>query len=120
MNNMNILKKVPDYPETKFVAESKGDYIQVDMVAPGYTVDDLTIEARENGVLVVGKPKKSIGDGRLLPGFSNFFNLDDPKKFDRKNVTAEIYNGVLTVKIPVMEEYRTVKINVVQATAVEN
>lgn len=116
---MEILKKLPGYPETQFVAESKGEFIQIDMVAPGYTVEDITIEARENGIAVVGVPKKNIGDGRLLRGFTNFFPLEDHKKFDRKAVTAEIYNGILTIKVPVMEEFRSVKINVKQVTGTE-
>jgi len=114
---MNIISKAANYPETNYAAQSMGDYIQVDMIAAGYTVDDLTIEARENGILVIGKPKKNIGDGELLKGFSNFFDLVSPEKFDRKNVQAEIYNGVLSVKVPVLEKYRTVKVKVVTATS---
>lgn len=116
---MQILKKLPEYPPAQFVAESMGEYIQIEILAPGYTVKDLTIESRENGLVIIGLPKKGIGDGRLLRGFTNFFPLEDYKKFDRKNISAEIYNGVLTIKVPVVEEFRSVKINVSQATGIE-
>jgi len=116
---MQILKKLPDYPEATFVAESMGDFLQVDILTPGYTVNDITIESRENGILAVGTPKKSLGFGKLVKGFANFFPLEDPKKFDRVKISAEIYNGILTIKIPVIEEYRSVKINVTQVTGIE-
>jgi HSP20 family molecular chaperone IbpA len=112
---MNILKKLPDYPETNYVAESKGDYIQIDLATPGYTASDITIESRENGIAVTGAPKKDIGEGRLVKGFTNFFALENPKKFDRANINAEIYNGILTIRVPVHEEFRSVKINIKQA-----
>jgi len=115
---MNVISKEFNYPETKYVAMSKGDYLQIDMIAAGYTVDDLTIEARENGVLIIGKPKKTVGEGELLKGFSNFFDFHNPEKFDRKEVKAELYNGILTVKVPVVEKYRTVKVKVIQAAPI--
>ena len=111
-----LLKRLPDYPETDFVATSMGEYIQADFLAPGYTIKDVTIEARENGIVVIGTPKKNIGDGMLVKGFTNFLELYDHKKFNRKEATASLFNGILTIKIPVMEEFRTVKIEVKQAT----
>lgn len=110
---MNIIQTERNYPETKYVARSLGEYIQIDMNAAGYSVDDITIEARENGVLVVGKPNKDVAGGELLKGFSNFYDLHDPKKFDRAAIQASLFNGILTLKVPVKEEFRTVKINVV-------
>ncbi len=109
---MQILKKIPDYSEAKYVSESMGEYIQIDIQAAGYTIEDLTIESRENGIIVVGNPRKTIGFGKLVRGFSNFFPIDDYKKFDRENIKAEIYNGIITIKLPVKEEFRSVKIKI--------
>jgi len=112
-----LLKKLPAYPQTDFVAVSMGEYIQADFLAPGYTIEDITIEVRENGIAVIGSPKKNIGDGMLVKGFTNFLELHDHKKFDRKATTASLFNGILTLKVPVMEEFRTVKIEVKQEVA---
>lgn len=116
---MQILKKLPDYPAAEFVADSMGDHIRIDILAPGYTVDDITVEARENGIAVVGFPKKNVAGGRLLKGFTNFFDVVDPKKFDRKGASAEIFNGILTIKVPVLPEFQSVKIDIKQVTSQE-
>jgi len=113
---MQLLKKLPDYNPADFVADSMGDHVRIDILAPGYTVDDITIEARENGIAVVGNPKKTIGGGRLLKGFTNFFDIVDPKKFDRKAASAEIFNGILTIKVPVLPEFQSIKIEVKQVS----
>lgn len=113
---MQILKKLPDYKEARYVSESMGEYIQIDIVAAGYTVEDLTIESRENGIVVVGNPKKTIGFGRIVRGFTNFFPIDDYKKFNREDIKAEIYNGIITIKLPVKEEFRAVKIKITTPT----
>jgi len=86
------------------------------MATPGYTAEEITIESRENGIVVTGSPKKSIGEGRLIKGFTNFFPLEDPKKFDRAHINAEIYNSILTIRVPVVEEFRSVKISIKQVT----
>lgn len=109
---MRVIDTESKYPDTNYVARSLGEFIQIDMVAAGYSVDDITIEARENGILVNGKPNKEVAGGELLKGFSNFFDLHDPKRFDRTGVQASLFNGILTLKVPVKEEFRTVKINV--------
>lgn len=109
---MQIIKKLPDYLEAKYVSESMGEYIQIEIQAAGYTIDDLVIESRENGIVIVGNPVKTIGFGKLVRGFTNFFPIDNYKKFDRENIKAEIYNGIITIKLPVKEEFRSVKIKI--------
>jgi HSP20 family molecular chaperone IbpA len=111
-----MIEKFPQYPEAEFVAESMGEYIKIEIVAAGYTRDDIKMESRENGILVVGSPKKTIGDGRLVTGFSNFYEILDYEKFERKNITASIYNGILTIQLPVKEEFRSVEITIAEGS----
>lgn len=113
---MEILKKLPSYPEATFVSESLGDLIRTEISAPGYTVDDIKIESRENGIVVIGTPNKSLGSGRLVRGFSNFLPIADYKKFERKDIKAAIYNGILTIDLPIKEEFRSVKITISEAS----
>lgn len=109
---MEILQKYPNYPEAAYVAESMGEYVEININAPGYTLEDLTIESRDTGVTVVGNPNKKVAGGKLVKGFKNFYPFDDPKKFDRAKISASIYNGVLTLQVPVAEEFRAVKISI--------
>ncbi len=111
---MDILQKLPEFPKAHFVAESMGEYIKIEVVTAGYTIDDIKIESRETGIAVVGSPKKSIGSGRLVTGFTNFFPITNFKKFDRKSITASIYNGILTIQLPVLEEFRSVEITIAE------
>jgi len=110
-----MINKRLEYSEAHFVAQSMGEYLKIEIVAPGYTIDDVKLESKENGILVTGEPKENIGDSRLVTGFSNFFEITNYKKFDKKTIKAFIYNGILTIHLPVREEFRAVNITIAES-----
>lgn len=98
------------YPEAKYVAHSTGDTVVVVMAIPGYEKDKVTVSAKENGLTVSAEPVKEVGKGVLVVGFTNFYPVPDWKKFNKAAISAEYVNGILTVTLPVKDEFKAVKI----------
>jgi HSP20 family protein len=79
----------------------------VRMDLPGVNVDALTIEAGDNSITIHGSTpvKGSTGPCRLMERPSGNFlrTLNFPGRISPDKITAELENGVLTMRVPAPE-----------------
>ena len=114
-NNMRILKETPTYAEAKYVAYKADDAkLTIELKAPGYLVEDITVKKHKNGVNVAGKPRKDAGRGSFAPGFTNFFPIEDEKQYDfsKTEDLVKLENGILIVTLPIAKEFQAVTLKV--------
>ena len=112
---MRIIKDTPTYAEATYVAYQADDsQLLIELKAPGYLVEDIEVKKHKNGVVVSGKPRKAAGKGTFAPGFTNFFAIDDDKKYDftKAEDLVKLENGILRVIMPIAKEFQAVSLKV--------
>ena len=102
--------------DVEYVAYKEDDCIKIELLVPGYTVDDIELKATKKIVQVFGTPNKNVAKGRWTKGFYVGFPITDEQKLDTtgKDVTVNLSYGVLTITIPVSEEHRAVTLEVAE------
>jgi len=84
---------------------------------PGMKKEEISISLKDNSLKITGTKKSSEGDDvnyhlreRKHGNFERNFLLDE--KVDVNNISAEIKNGLLLIKIPKSPETKPVKIDI--------
>jgi len=95
------------------VIENDKDY-EVELAAPGLTKEDFNVHINQDGELVINMEKKQSSeekDKKTKKYLRREFSYEKfeqtlllPDDVDRKNIKAEVKNGVLTVSLPKLTE----------------
>jgi len=105
----------PTHQEAQYVIYKKDDtQLLLEIAAPGYLAEDISVKVQKNGVAVSGKPRKEAGKGAFAPGFTNFFDIENEKQYDFSNSDnlVKLENGVLSVILPIAKEFQAVTLAV--------
>jgi HSP20 family molecular chaperone IbpA len=101
-------------PEVDITEDEEGITLYADM--PGLRKEDLDIDVRE-GVLTLTAPVEQPPENRKLiyqeyaiGGFQRRFNLGDG--IDQENISGQLDNGVLTLRLPKAPEHKPRKIDI--------
>jgi HSP20 family protein len=102
-------------PEATLTDEGTALHLTADV--PGLAADDLDLQVTSSGLTISGLREVTVPDGyqahrreRREYRFSRAFQL--PAEVDADKVTAQVDNGVLTVRLPKVPEVRPRRITV--------
>lgn len=82
--------------------------VQVEMILPGYTREELTITADNENMSV--ETNERFKDGKWKSTFKRAFKISD--NLDSKKIDASLENGILTINIPRKEKAKKVNVNI--------
>ena len=97
------------YGSTNMVVSETPTSIDLELTVAGYNVADIEVKMTERELRISGKPNKSVGHGRIAPGFTNILGLKKDGKVDPKNTkdrNVSVKNGILSISLPLQAEYR--------------
>ena len=84
------------------------DCIEVEMILPGYTRDELTISSDEENLLVETNDK--FKDSKWKSTFKRAFKISET--LDNKKIKAKLENGILTINLPKKEKPKRFNVNI--------
>ena len=97
-------------------SESEDRYL-VEVIAPGFALDDIEVTVHGRVLTVTGKRSAERNEGdtvhrreRLEESFERSIEFEVP--VDGESVTAELRNGILTIDLPKVEEAKARRIEV--------
>lgn len=94
------------YPKNETRVEDGFAIAEIDM--PGLDKSDIDISVKENVMKVIGKKTVKEDDSeKVLRDYEYTYRLSDTH--DTNNVSAEYTNGVLIIKVPVVEKEEDTK-----------
>jgi len=113
----NLFRSSPLRTYPAYDVEKTGEQAyRITLAVPGFRIDDLTVTARPNELIVTGQHVQKIGDehsrrGYVAQGFERRFDLDDQVEV----TDASLADGLLTIDLerrrPEPAKSRTVRIN---------
>ncbi len=114
-HNLFRQRRPAQWPQLKFY--DRGETYEIRALVPGLQEEDLEITATGESITVSGarkadKPEGKVTHRRERTGYRFTRTFDLPGKVDVEKVTADLHNGVLTLKLPRVAEELPKKITV--------
>ena len=82
--------------------------VQVEMILPGYSRNELTITSDSENLVV--ETNENFKDNKWKSTFKRSFKISD--SLDNKKVEASLENGILTINIPKKDKPKKININI--------
>jgi len=91
-----------------FETTSFEDRIEVEMILPGYSRDELNISSDEENLLV--ETNENFKANKWKSTFKRAFKISE--NLDSRKIKAKLENGIMTISIPKKEKPKRFKVNI--------
>lgn len=110
----DLKSSVPKYPVSNFSIDKDGTSL-IEIAVSGFSLDEITVERNDTKLEVKGKRKDKEDDNEKKYLYKNIacrdfeLSYDVSDKWDFDKIDIVLKKGILTIKIPLLEECKPIK-----------